>query len=282
MGIAWEAGLLLGLAGEGVDLAGADKVVGTSAGSVVGAQLGLGHDLADLSNLLADAVSRHPQASPAFTGGGIETIMRVMAEAVVDQASPQETRSRLGRVALDAPTMPEQVFVDLFSYLSGAPWPARFCCTAVDAATGEFVVWDAAAGADLQRAVASSCAVPGLFPPVSVGGRRYIDGGTRTPLNADLAAGHDSAVVVSCMILSLPEGLSDPAFDRMAAEIDAELAAVRDSGAKLEVVTPGDEFLDVSGWGLYLMDLTRVPAAVDAGRRQGVLEVERLGAVWGA
>ena len=47
-GIAWELGLLSGWAGEGVDVREADLVVGTSAGSVVGAQLRLDGDLQSL------------------------------------------------------------------------------------------------------------------------------------------------------------------------------------------------------------------------------------------
>ena len=74
--------------------------------------------------------------------------------------------------------------------LPTAAWPARrLLVTAVDAASGEFVVFDAGSGVSLVDAVGASCAVPGVWPPVTVGGRRFVDGGVRSPVNADLAAG---------------------------------------------------------------------------------------------
>jgi NTE family protein len=132
----------------------------------------------------------------------------------------------------------------------------------------------------LPRAVASSCSVPGVFPPVTIGAGRYMDGGMRTPLNADLAAGHDAVIVVSCMPLALPEGISDPVFDAMSGQIAVELAAVRDSGAALEVIVPGQEFLDISEWGASLMDPGRAAGAYQAGIRQAAAEAARLRAVW--
>ena len=59
--------------------------------------------------------------------------------------------------------------------------------TAVDAVTGEFTVFTADSGVDLVDAVAASCAVPGVWPPVTIGDRRFVDGGVRSPVNADLA-----------------------------------------------------------------------------------------------
>ncbi|MFF9207617.1 MULTISPECIES: patatin-like phospholipase family protein [unclassified Streptomyces] len=59
-------------------------------------------------------------------------------------------------------------------------WPRRpLLIPAVDAESGEPVVWDAAAGVPLVRAVAASSAVPGVEPPVAVKGRRYVDGALR-------------------------------------------------------------------------------------------------------
>ncbi|KOG91505.1 patatin, partial [Streptomyces varsoviensis] len=61
-------------------------------------------------------------------------------------------------------------------------WPARrLLVTAVDAATGEFTAFDAASGVGIVDAVAASCAVPGVWPPVTIGAKRYIDGGVRPP-----------------------------------------------------------------------------------------------------
>ncbi len=72
-------------------------------------------------------------------------------------------------------------------------------------------------------------------------------------------------IAVSCLPLALPEGISEPVFDAMLSQIEAELGAVRDGGAALEVITPGQEFLDISGWGANLMDPGRVEPAYQAG-----------------
>lgn len=277
VGIGWESGLAAGLAREGVALDGADLIVGTSAGSVVGARLALHLDLA----ATVEAVSE-PLPLPPGTSAGLEGLMAAMAEAASGALSPEAARLMLGRISLAADTLDEDTFVGaaVFSSLKDQAWPAAFRCTAVDAHTGLFQVWESSSGVPLPRAVASSCSVPGVFPAVTINGNRYMDGGMRTPLNADLAAGHSAAIVVSCFPLALPAGLSDPMFDAMSSQIEAELATVRDSGAALEVVAPGAEFLDISGWGANLMDPGRAAAAYEAGQRQAAAEADRLRAVW--
>ena len=276
VGIGWEAGLVVGLAGSGVDLAGADAIVGTSAGSVVGAQLALGADLSDATSQIAEASSWQP----AVDSGGMEQLLAAVAASLDHPGPPEQARIELGRLSLGSVTMPEERFVDVFSVLAGRGWPPSFSCTAIDTATGELAVWDAASGVDLQRAVASSCAVPGIYPPVSINGTRYMDGGMRTALNADLVQGHDVAVVVSVTALSLPEGMSDPILDKMLAQVGDELAALRSSGTQVAVIEPSEEFLDLSGWGLKLMDFGLVAAAFDAGGRQGEEEAPRLVDAW--
>jgi NTE family protein len=77
-------------------------------------------------------------------------------------------------------------------------WPAaRFVVTAIDTADGEFLAVDRDTGWPLLDAVAASCAVPGVDPPITVGGRRLVDGGLRSPPNADLAAGCDRVLAVA-------------------------------------------------------------------------------------
>jgi len=170
----------------------------------------------------------------------------------------------------------------VFAQLAGRSWPASFQCTAIDTETGALRVWDASTGAPLDRAVASSCAVPMVFPPVSIDGTRYMDGGMRTPLNADLAAGHAAVILVSCLAMALPEGITDPVFEATATQIEAELAVLRDGGTSVEIIVPGAEFLEVSGWGAELMNPSRVAGAYEAGVRQAAAEAGRLQAIWSA
>jgi NTE family protein len=280
VGIAWEAGLAVGLAAEGVHWADADFIVGTSAGSVVGAQLALGMDLAEAVPTVSAPLPLAGDGSAALAG--MASMMTAMGEAARADTDPTEARIILGRIALEAETVAEEDFIAVFSQVAGTAWPDSYACTAIDTETGELRVWDRAAGVPLERAVASSCAVPAVFPPITIDGRRYMDGGMRTGLNTDVAVGHDTVIAVSCFPLSLPEGMSDPLADFLNAAIEAEFAAVRDPGAVLEVVVPGAEFLDISGWGLNLMDPNRAPDAYQAGLRQATAEADRLRAVWTA
>jgi NTE family protein len=275
VGIGWESGLVVGLASAGIALAEADQITGTSAGSVVGAQLALGIDVVET---LALAAAPLPVTSDA--GAGMNALFGAIAISIASQATHEETRVAIGRVALEAATVDEDTFVSRFSTVAGTDWPGSYRCTAVDATTGALKVWDAAAGVPLPRAVASSCAVPGVFPPVTLNGRRYMDGGMRTALNVDMAAGHDRVVAFSCMALSLPEAFSNPVSDSINALQAAEIDRLLAGGSRLEVIGPDDEFLELSGWGLNLMDTTRVQAAFDAGRRQAEAEAERIGRLW--
>jgi len=164
--------------------------------------------------------------------------------------------------------------------LKDREWPDRYACTAVDAATGEFRLWDKASGVDLDRAVASSCAVPTMAAPITIGGARFMDGGVRNALNADLAVGHDVVVAISCMVLELPPGFDDPTLQGFVASLQSGLDRLRRGGARVASIAPGGEFLEISGWGLHLMDFSRVADAYHAGVRQGAVEADRIAAVW--
>jgi NTE family protein len=279
VGVGWEAGLADGLAREGVVLGAADLIVGTSAGSIVGSRLALRMDLPALVSSVGRPLPVPAAAdAPAATGD----LMSVWAAAAAQGLTPEQVRVEMGKLSLTAPAEGEAAFVtaEVFAQLSGCQWPASFRCTAIDTLTGALQVWDESSGVPMPLGVASSCSVPGVFPPVTIGTGRYMDGGMRTPLNADLAAGHDAVIVVSCLPLALPEGISEPVFDALLGQIQAELSAVRDSGAVLEVIAPGQEFLDISGWGANLMDPARAEPAYQAGLRQAAAEAARLRPMW--
>lgn len=282
VGIGWESGLAAGLETAGVDVNLADQIVGTSAGSFVGAQLACGLDL----EAVVDALSAtRAQALAAAADGSavadrMEQLMAAIMSAALSDAAPEESRRELGRLALEAEVLAEEDFVGFFGVLAGHEWPERFACTAVDAGTGEFVVWRSGSGVPLERGVASSCSVPCVYPPITIGQSRYIDGGMRTGLNADVAEGHDRVLAVSCMALELPAGMSNPMFDAFVGRTLGELERLRSSGSEVAVIQPSAEFLELSGWGTALMDAGKARAAYDIGVRQGAAEAGRVAATW--
>jgi NTE family protein len=283
VGIAWQTGLAAGLARHGVDLAAADFIVGTSAGSAVGAQLALGTDVEERLEAYrrtaggpddTEPSDAAPDVAMAERMAGLMTIMVGLMDA-----EPAARRSAIGRFALKADSLPEDQFVALFRYLNGAAWPDGYACTAVDAANGEFVVWDAKADVPLDRAVASSCAVPGLFAPITINEKRYMDGGMRSGTNADLAVGHDHVLVVSLMAGQRPESNIDPRLARLFQTVDGELKVLADAGATVEVVGPDEG--SARTMGVNLMDGSIAPVAAEQGVRQGEEMAERVGRFWG-
>jgi NTE family protein len=272
VGIAWESGVLKGLADAGLDLSGADLIVGTSAGSVVGAQLALGQtpeqmvatQIAESDGQLEQAMRFDPQ-----------TFMAITARWGTIAEMNQETQAAIGALALSAPTIDEAIWLRVFeATLNGVPWPERrLLVTAVNAESGEFVAWDRTAGAPLARAVASSCTVPGLFPPVTINGARYIDGGVRSGTNADLAKGYDTVVIIA------PIGGPGQAIGQLAQrQIESETATLRAAGATVQLLLPDAEAL--SAFGPNLMDVTRRAVAAQAGINQGQAAAEALRGVW--
>jgi NTE family protein len=282
VGIAWEAGVLVGLAEAGVDPSGADAIVGTSAGSVVGALLGLGRTPAEI----AEEWGRPLPASPRRSDGAarapapdLAVLIGKIQEAIKRIRPGPELAAELGAFALAASTIDEAAFFDEFGPLAraarGAAWPARFSCTAFEAASGHFTVWDAQAGADLVRAVASSCAVPGFYPPISVGGRRYIDGGLLSPTNAQLAQGHERVLV-----LSVTEAFLAPlarARQRPTA-LEREVSGLRQGGARVDVIQMDAEA--GSALGPHLLSPRHRHLGLEAGLRQDRAEAARVGALW--
>lgn len=286
VGVAWELGLAAGLAAGGIDLAGADLVVGTSAGSIAGAIITSGEDPA---KLVAEIESVLTETAGAFGADQVsDTALAEFMDLTFawggigdDPTANAEHTRRIGEFANAATTVDEDAFVGAIgTMLADRPWPEPFACTAVDTDTGEFKVWDAAAGVPLERGVASSCSVPGVYPPISIDGSRYMDGGARSALNVDLAAGYDSAIVVSVTLLELPPGIDDP---RIGAYLERERAAIdalRAGGTTVELIVPDLDFLMISGMGMALMNFTVATAAAEAGTRLGKLEAERIAAFW--
>lgn len=282
VGVAWETGLAAGLEQEGVRLADADLIVGTSAGSIVGAQLALGRSPQDmLATQLQLNEGDRPQLRALRASADISTVIQQVIKLYTSDRPQQELRAEIGAFALSAETISEDEWLATFGSVSDLhDWPERrFVCTAVDATDGEFAVWDGDSGVDLGRAVASSCAVPGFYPPITIDGRRYIDGGMRSTTNADLARGHDKVIVVS-----VTAGMSRRAAAIADAGLtvrrrpDADIDELRASGSAVELVIPDDEAREI--FGPNLLDPSRRREVAETGLRQGKLEAARLKGWW--
>jgi NTE family protein len=267
-GIAWELGLLSGWAADGVDVREADLVVGTSAGSVVGAQLRLGEELQSLyeRQLLP------PTGELKVEFDGVST-MAAFAEAMKGNTGEQDARARLGALALTIDAVPEAQRRAIIEGRIGDPeWPtAGLVITAVDTADGEFLPFDSSSGVRVLDAVTASCAVPGVWPPVTVNGRRLMDGGMRSVTNADLAAGCEKVLVVT-PTRGMPGGLLGPGLDR-------EIEILAEKGAEVHVITADEASL--AAFGSNVLDpATRAPSA-RAGRAQSAATIEEARAFWG-
>jgi NTE family protein len=277
VGIAWESGLLAGLAENGVDVSNADLIVGTSAGSFVGAQLALGRSPAQIA--APDLAGAVPAPVASGAAPDLTTLITKMLEAASGKRPAEEVRAEIGAWALSKPAMSEEDFIARFAPSLGGdfdgPWPAKsYACTSVNAADGSFAVWNQDAGIGLARAVASSCAVPGIYPPISFHGHRYIDGGMRSATNADLAKGYDVVVIVAVTLRAVPSFIAD-VFRR---RFEAELQALSDGGSRVEVMVPDEE--SCAAFGTNLMDASRRQPSAQAGLKQGRAEAARVAGIW--
>ena len=283
VGIAWEAGLLAGLAEGGVAAADADFITGTSAGSVVGALIAMGRAPGDIAGPIIAEADR-PRAIPQQVAEdrpgapNMLPLFRKMQEAASGERDPQEVRREIGAFSLEAKTIDEAAFIGGFgrqlAEARDGDWPGHaYACTAVDCETGEFVVWNAEAKVPLSRAIASSCSVPGVFPAITINGRKYMDGGMRSATNADLAKGHAKTLVVAVRI-----GAGEMA-ERMMKPLERELQMLRDAGGEVELIVPDDA--SAEAFGANLMNPRNRPASAKAGLEQGRRAADGLKRFWG-
>ena len=215
-GVAWELGVLRGI--EEADpvlssmLRQADTIVGTSAGATVAAQITGNEELEALfSAQLSD------QSSELEVEVNFEDLMTRFAAQAASATGPEDFRRRIGALAIDTPTVSESARrAVIAARLPQNSWPSAVLrLAAVDAETGEFVVFTNDSDVDLVDAVAASCAVPGVWPPVTIRDRRYIDGGLRSRTNADLATGSDRVLVITTSLATAP-----PPWSNLMAELE--------------------------------------------------------------
>lgn len=259
-GIAWELGVLLGLAEAGVDVAGeAELLVGTSAGAVVAAQVGSGIMLRELVE--RQSATDHGEIDAA----GARAILPVAGADALNESARDEMWRQVGRAAVTAKTVSESTRRAVIeARLPSWAWPDRSLLITAVSIDGVFAVFDRDTGVPLVDAVAASCALPGVWPPVTIGAQRYVDGGLRSGTNADLARGCGAALVITPVLSGVADG------------VDAELAT---GGIERAVVVRADEATVAAFGDDWLSPATR-PAAAAAGRDVGAHAAARVRALW--
>jgi NTE family protein len=270
-GNAWLIGVLAGLSAGGLDVSDADLVVGTSAGSTAAAQL-CAAPAADLFAAILDApIPPAPQPSPSGAGpSALEATNRIIAAS----SDPADLRRRAGAWGIRADPTGERSprwRATVAQRLPSLSWPpTRLWITAVNAHTGEPVVFDRDSGVDLVDAVAASCA--GGFA-YDIGGTRYLDGGYRTNAdNADLAAGYERVLILSPFggRARIPVGWHQHLVD--------QVTELRAGGSQVETVFPDAEAL--AAFGQNRMDPSTRPPSAHAGFAQGRSLAGSLAGFW--
>jgi NTE family protein len=263
-GVAWETGILAGLSEAGLDLSDADLLVGTSAGAAVAAQLGSGTPLSELLEAQRAGAAREIAATigPAVLARYVWTMLTTRDPGAYGRA--------MGRLALGARTVSEADRRSVIaSRLPSHDWPERaVTITSVNARTGVFRVFTRDDGVALVDAVAASCAVPGVWPPVSIDGERWIDGGMRSAVNANLATGCARVVILAPITSGFGAVQS----------VGQQAAALRTAGSEVVVVSPTRQAKQ--RMGRNSLDPSQRAAAAEAGHRQAAQEVDRVAAVW--
>ena len=244
VGIAWEVGVLAGLERAGaLDPSAAAVIVGTSAGSVVGTRLALGASVEDLVEEQQRAVDAGPATGEAAPRGDLSAVIEIFGELRKAPEVTPELARVVGSKAMAATTPPEDRWVASFEASIGTrtAWPAGrdLRIAALDCNSGERRMWTAADAAivDPARAVASSCAVPGMFPTVAIGDSRYTDGGVWSATNADvlLDDGLDAVVLIAPTAAA-----PSPAGRRSTMDVEGD--RLEAAGTAVVKIAPGPAF----------------------------------------
>jgi NTE family protein len=273
-------GVIAGLFDAELDATEADLIIGTSAGSTAAAQI----TSAGPTQLLADILSAAPQqrTRPARSEGGRVAVrpvadhMQRTSELIAAAEDAADMRRRLGAAALEMDKASDgygqtRWRAIVAARLPSQDWPQRkVLITAVDARTGQPVVFDRHSEVDLVDAIAASTS---SGPPYRIGDSRYIDGGyRRSSENADLAAGYGRVLVLS------PLGGRSRAPLEWGMHLAAQVEELRAGGSRVETILPDSN--SRNAFGSNLMDPSTRPPAARAGYDQAGALAEQLTEFW--
>ena len=283
-GNAWTIGVIAGLFDAGLDVTEADLIIGTSAGSTAAAQI----TSATPTQLLTAILAAAPQPRTGLAGsdagrvpiGPAANHLEITSAIIAAAEDAADMRRRMGAAALEMDAASDgsaqtQWRATVAARLPSQHWPQRrMLIPAVDARTGEPVVFDRHSGVDLADAVAASTSNGFGVPPYSIGDRRYINGGYRRNENADLAGG-----CARVLVLSPFSGGSLHPLDwgmHLATQVDE----LRARGSRVETIFPDGDSQDALGVGMNVMDPSTRPRAARAGYTQGGALADQLAEFW--
>jgi NTE family protein len=272
--VAWQTAYLQSLANLGVHVGNADRVVGTSAGSIVSSAVTNGK----LKRLHSEVsvLSKVPALVSAMAPAGElhPSQNRALELFIKATDGDQATVQAIGHAALAAITPKADVTRRNIALVVGAGrWSSdALQITCVDAYTGERCVVTKQSRTPVARAVAASSAVPGIFAPQPIADRRCMDGGVSgTGVHLDLLAGSERTLV-----LALTDGseVTEGMMTSHPGEGQQELEDLKASGTDVLVRMPAEVDL------LELMSPASVTRALAMGERQGAADAPMLAEFW--
>jgi NTE family protein len=296
LGEAWMTALLAGVeAGGGFDARSSGGFIGTSAGSIVAASLVGGIapsarlESAGEGPALADGTARGEAGARGPLGGTLAAALELGGAAAAPLASLALSSSASGgalvrRAMLRRVPIGRRSLAGLGRMIdaAGVRFDGRLLISAVELAGGRRVMFGApdAPPCTVAQAVLASCAIPGVFRPVTIDARDYVDGGAWSPTNLDAAdVSHGDRVLCLNPTGSLRPSVAAPAgaIGPVSRTLTGgEALALRHRGARVRIVNP--DAASAEAMGVNLMSRSRRDAVIAAGHAQGM----RLAGVSGA
>lgn len=280
--VSWMMGYFHALKQNGVDLATADVVVGTSAGSVAGAVLCSGRlwRLTGELDFFRDFPKLFAELVPALQANPSQERARKLA--VDAQDASFETIRTIGRAAMAArnPASTEKYFNTLHRLIGPTRWPSpALHTTANDCYTGERIVVSASAGLPVDVACAASSSLPGSMGPTWLKDRLCMDGGIcQTSTHGDVVAGVKRALVISLSDggpQAVTQGLRTSGMPNT---LQQEIRDLEAGGTRTLLtvagLAPGVDHVD------SIMDPKWIGPMLKYGHERGLAELPKVKALW--
>ncbi len=268
MGIGWETGYLTGLADGGIDTRFADLVVGTSAGSQVGAVIASRISWDDIWEKLINLKYQSQKDSPSRNLG---SLFEKYDEIATSSRTPNEWIERIGKLAIESNTMTESEQLSRIKNTIGdCKWSEALHIVAVDLSTSQRVAWGFDSGIELIKAASASSSLPGVWPPTTIRSRKYIDGGAYSMENADIAEGASKVLILSVGLpVQTPFKLED------------QIQNLQKSGSEVVLVKPDKKiYEELQQLGGNPVNPRIRPVIAACGREQGYKDSERIAKFW--